>query len=114
MNSYSTGPGRWPRGGGALVLLLGALCQAIGRADVPPLPADMQAKVNKAIDKGVSALLSSMNPWGHWAPEKNHLVGYSALPGLTLLECGVAAQGPKSAKGGGFCPPNGTRPQGNL
>ena len=83
-------------------------------AGPPSLPADMQAQVNKAIDKGVNALLMSMNQWGNWAPEDKHLVGYSALPGLTLLECGVPATDPRVKKAANFVRKMAARPHGNL
>jgi hypothetical protein len=60
-----------------------------------PLPADEQALVNVAIDRGVAYLKGAQNPWGTWGTGKEpgaaggHMVGYTALPALTLLECGV-------------------------
>jgi hypothetical protein len=56
------------------------------------LPAEDQARVNKAIDRGVEFLRQKQDgggswPWGFGA----HPVGLAALGGLTLLECGVPA-----------------------
>jgi hypothetical protein len=63
----------------------------------PPLPPEEQAQVNVAIDRGVAFLMASQNPWGTWGvggepgPGGGHMIGFTALPGLTLLECGVPA-----------------------
>ncbi len=51
------------------------------------LPPEEQAKVNKAIDQGVQFLEKTQKPGGGWGGR----VGLVALPGLTLLECGVPA-----------------------
>ena len=51
------------------------------------LPAEEQEKVNKAIGHGVDWLKENQRDDGSWA--KTHAVGLAALPGLTLLECGV-------------------------
>src|SRR5262245_46530831 len=69
-----------------VVMLLGWAAPA--RADRKPLPPAEQEKVNAAIDKGVQFLR------GFRVPEK-HKVGYTALVGLTLLECGVPADDPQ-------------------
>jgi hypothetical protein len=65
------------------------------RADALPLPPADQELVNKAIDRGVEFLKRSQFPVGTW-PQKdeNWIIGYTALPGLTLLECGVPADDP--------------------
>jgi hypothetical protein len=62
------------------------------------LPADKQAKVNKAIDRAVAFLRKEQKPNGQWqltrvirAMEGPYDVGLTALPALTLLECGVTA-----------------------
>jgi hypothetical protein len=52
------------------------------------LPPGPQQQVNKAIDKGVQYLKKTQNAAGGWGPR----VGLVALPGLTLLECGVPAE----------------------
>lgn len=69
----------------------------------PWLPEDKQAKVNKAIDRGVRFLRGRQTPDGLWAsPDdplgREHPVGVAALPGLTLLECGVASDDPQIRK----------------
>lgn len=52
------------------------------------LPPDKQNEVNRAIDRGVEHLKDMQTPQGTWEfgawP-----IGQAALPGLTLLECGV-------------------------
>jgi hypothetical protein len=53
------------------------------------LPPDEQEKVNKAIDRGVEYLKKTQENSGSWPGSRNHAVGMAALPGLTLLECGV-------------------------
>jgi hypothetical protein len=79
---------------GAALLLAG---RAPGQQTRPPLPAEEQDKVNLAIDRGVAYLLAAQNPLGSWGTAKEpgsgggHLIGYTALPALTLLECGVPA-----------------------
>jgi hypothetical protein len=55
------------------------------------LAPEEQEKVNQAIDKGVQYLKKTQAVRGTWAPGAPHHVGYAALPGLTLLECGVPA-----------------------
>ena len=51
------------------------------------LSAEDQARVNKAIDRGVEFLKSNQRLDGSWA--QAHALGMAALPALTLLECGV-------------------------
>jgi hypothetical protein len=59
--------------------------------EAAPLNKEEQARVNRAIDEGVSYLKRSQGAHGSWAgPKEKHVVGYAVLPGLTLLECGVA------------------------
>ncbi|HVS39399.1 MAG TPA: hypothetical protein VMS17_27830 [Gemmataceae bacterium] len=53
----------------------------------PWLPADKQGKVNAAIKRGVDYLKKMPSPEGTWSFD--HATGMAALPGLTLLECGV-------------------------
>jgi hypothetical protein len=49
-----------------------------------------QLAVNQAIDRGTAFLNATQGPLGTWAPaNESHQVGYAALPGLTLLECGA-------------------------
>jgi hypothetical protein len=68
----------------------------------PPLTKEEQARINDAIDKGVKYLRHAQLGRGSWAPNLDkHVIGYAALPGLTLLECGVPANDPvvqKAAK----------------
>jgi hypothetical protein len=77
-----------------------------GQAPAPEplvaLPAEEQKKVNQAIDRGVAFLKSSQNPTGRWGAGAGHAVGYAALPGLTLLECGVGAADPAVQKAATF------------
>jgi hypothetical protein len=74
-----------------LLIALGPPVQA-QRLTLPP---EEQDAVNHAIDRGVDYLKSSQFKTGTWAQLKApHEVGYSALPGLTLLECGVPPSDP--------------------
>jgi len=52
-----------------------------------------QKRINNAIDNGVKFLKSTQFNKGRW-DNGPHPVGYAALPGLTLLECGVPANDP--------------------
>ena len=53
------------------------------------LTPEEQKKVNAAIDNGVEFLKKAQLHNGSWG--EKHPVGMAALPGLTLLECGVPA-----------------------
>src|SRR5262249_34699729 len=78
-----------------VVLLFGSAFAAPSRADRPPLPDGDQMPLNQAIDAGPTCLLVMQGPRGTWrTPTGQHVVGYAALPGLTLLECGVPADAP--------------------
>ncbi len=57
--------------------------------NVSSLPPAEQQRVNEAIDHGVKYLRNSQFGNGTWDTGA-HPVGYAALPGLTLLECGEA------------------------
>ncbi len=71
-----------------------------------PLPPDEQEAVNHAIDRGVAYLKQTQLKNGAWAKPKekgapfrhfliqSYQAGYAALPGLTLLECGVPPSDP--------------------
>jgi hypothetical protein len=71
-----------------------------------PLPPDEQEAVNHAIDRGVAYLKQTQRKNGTWARPnerganlrhfllKSYQAGYAALPGLTLLECGVPPSDP--------------------
>ncbi len=78
---------------GGVVLLLSASRPA---APAPlPLPPEQQEQVNRAIDRGVAFLRATQGRLGTWAaPGASHQVGCAALPGLTLLECGVSPKDP--------------------
>jgi hypothetical protein len=64
------------------------------------LPREMQQEVNKAIDRGIAFLKKQQLPTGAW--ENQHTIAYSALPALTLLECGVPASDPQIQKAAKF------------
>jgi hypothetical protein len=67
---------------------------AVLRAD-PTLTPAVQDRINKAIDNGVVFLRKTQKPNGTWTPDKgSYAVGYTALPALTLLECGVPTTEP--------------------
>ena len=53
------------------------------------LPPEEQEQVNNAIDIGLHWLKNAQRPSGQW--QGPHPVGMTALPALTLLECGVPA-----------------------
>jgi hypothetical protein len=57
-------------------------------APKPPPPVQLPAEVRQAIDKGVSYLRKTQGGDGSWA-HPQYAVGYTAMAGLTLLECGV-------------------------
>jgi len=86
-------------GANGLVLALAILAalsfpMAVAQAAPLPLPPELQNKVDRAIDQGVENLLNTMTPLGTWSGDMGHDIGYAALPGLTLLECGVSATHP--------------------
>jgi hypothetical protein len=60
------------------------------------LPPAQQTEVNKAIDRGVAHLKKKQHASGAWAAQ--HPTAFAALPGLTLLECGVPAGDPRVQK----------------
>jgi hypothetical protein len=70
----------------------------------PPGPVDAlnQQGINAAIDKGVNYLKSHQNLNATWGAGGAHAVGYTALPGLTLLECGVSPKDPVVQKAATF------------
>src|SRR4051812_47203207 len=78
--------------------LLGAALLAAGpsaRAEPKVLPGRDQVKVNRAINRGVKFLKRAQGNEGTWSVgDEGHRTGYAALPGLTLLECGVPANDP--------------------
>jgi hypothetical protein len=90
------------------VALLGTLLLIVPAAPAQrlPLPPDEQQAVNHAIDRGVAYLKQTQRKDGTWYKPnerganirhfllKSYQSGYAALPGLTLLECGVPANDP--------------------
>jgi hypothetical protein len=69
-------------------------------SDPSALPREMQAEVNRAIDKGLAYLKGKQQLSGSW--EGNYTTAYAALPALTLLECGVPASDPLVQKAAAF------------
>jgi hypothetical protein len=67
----------------------------------PPAAVD-QKEIDAAIDKGVTYLKSHQNLNGTWGVGAVHAVGYAALPGLTLLECGASPKDPVVQKAAAF------------
>ena len=66
-------------------------------AEKPWLPAEEQAKVDKALARGLEYLRKQQQPNGTWGAGFNpHAM--AALPGLTLLECGATADDPQVVK----------------
>ena len=77
-----------------------------GRTDrwvqsLPALEPDQQQAANRAIERGTAYLKRKQANNGGW-PCDSHAVGYAALPGLTLLECGAAASDSAVQKGALF------------
>jgi hypothetical protein len=60
----------------------------------PKLTPDVQKQIDTAIDRGVMYLRATQIPNGIWLGKGNHTVGYTALPALTLMECGVPKEDP--------------------
>jgi hypothetical protein len=72
------------------VLLAGLALAAPAHAQRQPLNEEEQRLVNRAIDDGVAYLKKHQSPNGVWPRNGTaHAIGYTALPALTLLECGV-------------------------
>jgi hypothetical protein len=91
-----------PRAAGAFALVL-AVVAVPARAEPLPLPAADQARVDQAIERGVTFLKKAQGPQGSWAGARDkHFLGYAALPGLTLLECGVPATDPAVRRAAAF------------
>ncbi len=72
--------------------------------DPPPslesLPPEERDRIKKAIERGVAFLRKSQLPEGTW--KGGPAVGLAALPGLTLLECGVPAGDPQVQKAAAY------------
>jgi hypothetical protein len=66
----------------------------------PWLPPEEQEKVNAAVDRGVAFLEARQFAGGTW--DFTHQTGMAALPGLTLLECGVSPDDPHIRKAAQF------------
>jgi hypothetical protein len=64
------------------------------------LPGDVQQLVNKAIDQGVEYLKKTQKVNGTW--DNQHTTALAALPGLTLMECGVPAADERVQKAARF------------
>jgi hypothetical protein len=77
------------------------------RADPKPLPKEEQARVDKAIDKGVAYLKRMQTKHGNWPTHwrNRYLVGECALPAYALLEAGVPADDPVIQKAAAFIRP---------
>jgi hypothetical protein len=60
----------------------------------PKLTPAVQKQINEAIERGSLFLQSTQLPNGTWVGIGDHPVGYTALPALTLLECGVPKEHP--------------------
>jgi hypothetical protein len=58
------------------------------------LTAKQQEKIVVSTAKGVQFLKSTILPSGTWKDDEKNAVGYAALPGLAMLECGVPLQDP--------------------
>ena len=69
-------------------------------ADPKPLTKDEQAKVDKAIDKGVAFLKRVQHGKGDWPPDmRTYPLGQTLLPAYALLEAGRAGQRSRYPKG---------------
>src|SRR5262245_14226249 len=76
---------------GACGLVVAVTCAiSTVRGEPPRLSVAEQDRVNQAIDRGVRYLQATQQRSGTWATSATHVVGYTALPALTLLECGVS------------------------
>lgn len=72
-------------------------------AAAQPLPEKDQAVVDDAVSRGVQFLLREQKPVGSWGTgtdvnDGGYLVGYTALAGLALAECGVPPSDPALKK----------------
>jgi hypothetical protein len=91
----------------ALGLVLAVAAEA--HAEPQPLTKEEQAKVDQAIDKGITFLKKMQKKNGSWEPYFSHLVGSTALPALALLEAGVPADDPVVQKAAQWLRPRVTR-----
>jgi hypothetical protein len=65
-------------------------------------PNPQQDKINIAIERGIRFLKQQQQQTGTWRRDGYHALGYAALPGLTLLECGVPAKDPVVGRAASF------------
>jgi hypothetical protein len=78
----------------------------IAEAEIPPLspleklPPVEQERIKKAIERGLAYLRKNQGPDGVWPG--GYPIGLAALPGLTLLECGVPSSDPQVQKAAGY------------
>ena len=80
-------------------------------APPPPAPAETalitlspeeQVPIDQAIIAGVRYLKTSQGADGKWEPAGDNPVGYAALPGLVLLDCGLPPDDPNVRKAAEF------------
>ncbi len=77
------------------IILPGTGADVEGGTPLVEVDKEMQERIKEAIKKGVEYLMQIQGPEGSWPPHKggtpggNFPLGYTTLPGLTLLECGV-------------------------
>ena len=62
-------------------------------------PADFQARVDAAIERGLAHLRSLQKPDGMWKPHGNYDLGTTGLAVLTLVVCGVSRDDPAIQRG---------------
>ena len=80
-------------GAGAATATGGRPQRGHSREPLVSLPEDEQKDVDKAIERGAAWLKQQAKPAGSWS-DGNWRIGYSAMPALTLLMCGVPASDP--------------------
>jgi hypothetical protein len=88
-----------------IVVLLGFAASV--SADPKPLSKAEQAKVDKAVEKGIAYLRRNQTKEGNWPThyKNRYLVGECALPAYALLEAGVPANDPAIQKAAAFIRP---------
>lgn len=67
----------------------------------PKIPGVSREKIALAIERGIAFLKARQLASGTW-PAKEHELGYAALAGLALVECGVPVTDPAVARAAGF------------
>jgi hypothetical protein len=72
-----------------------------GAADKSVVTAVQQKQIDEAIDRGVKFLLQVQLPEGSWQG-MGHALGTTALPALTLLECGISPRDARIAAAADF------------